>query len=125
MITKLFYMTDNYQIIRMFVFIRALYSQHFLEFSAAFSILGLISLYLPSILIIIFFFSLTSTWADRVFYLQPPQAVKSFYVFTSFLVPSGSSQAKAAYLKERQDSSSALWLPWPSCRSAFSTLHYD
>lgn len=118
-------MRDNYQIIRMFVFIRALYNQYFLEFSVAFSILGLISFYLPTILIIISS-PLMSTWAGRVFYLQPPQAVKSFYVFTSFLVPLGSSKAKAASLKGRQDSSSALCLPWPSCRSPwFSTLHYD
>lgn len=121
MIIKIFYMRDNYQIIRMFVFIRSLYSQHFLEFSSAFATLAWISLYLLIILIVIF---LMSSWAGRVFYLQPLQAVASFYVFTSFLAPLGPRKPKAAYLKGRQYSNLALRLPWPSCTSLSSVLHF-
>lgn len=81
-------MRDNYQIIRMFVFIRALYSQHFLEFSAAFSILGLISLYLPSILIIIFFF-LNINMGRQSFLFAAPSSCKILLCIHKFPGPPG------------------------------------
>lgn len=123
MIIQIFYMWDNYLIIRMFVFIGAPYGQPTLScvFCCFFN-LG------RNLIIVTNYpychFEKISTWAGRVFYLQPLQAVESFWVFTNFLVPLGPSKPKATCLKGRQYSNLALRLPWPSCRSLSFVLHF-
>lgn len=119
---QIFYTGDNCPIIRMlFLLEHPTASKQFPVLSAAFWILGWISLFTNYPYC--HFFKKMSTWAGRVFYSQPLQAGESFCVCTSFLVPLGPSKLKAACIKGRQYSNLALRLPWPSCESLSFVLH--
>lgn len=126
---KIFYLRDNFHIIRMFICIRVLYSNIFPRFLLLFN-LEMIFIYLLTIFIVSgCFFNVNM--GRRSFLFATPSSCRIFLCSHNFSGPSSPSEPKAAHLKKRHYSNFPLRLPRPaadlslSLSSSFSALRCD